>query len=149
SPEKVKGQPYKPLRSPTFKDAAVVTEASEASKRIIADKDVYFFEDFSGTAIGKSPATWNCTLINGEKALVAKAPEAAGSWIGVKGHVFKFDNFKEPFPSNFELSFNVVVPKDFTPGGKRLDVVLANSSASSFRFSIRPGYGGADGEVQV
>src|SRR5690606_31179758 len=43
SPEKVKGQPYKPLRSPTFKDAAVVTEASEASKRIIADKGVYFF----------------------------------------------------------------------------------------------------------
>lgn len=151
SPEKVKGQPYTPLRSPTFKDAGGVTEASEANKRMMADKNVYFFEDFSGTTLGKSPATWNCNLINGEKAVVVEAPEAAGSWIGVRGHNFKFSSFKEPFPPNFELSFDVAVPKDFTWGGKRLDVVLAkdNSSAPSFRFSIRPGFGGADGETEV
>ena len=151
NPEKVKDQPYKPLRSPSFKDAVVVTEASETSKKITADKNVYFFEDFSGTAIGKSPATWNSNLINGEKAVVGEAPEAAGNWIVVEGHTFKFSNFKKPFPPNFELSFDVAVPKDFTWGGKRLDVVLAkdNSSASSFRFSIRPGSGGANGEIEV
>jgi hypothetical protein len=150
-PGKVKDQPYKPLRSPSFKEAVVVTEASEASKRMTADKNVYFFEDFSGTAIGKSPATWTSNLINGEKAVVAEAPEATGNWIAIKGHAFKFSNFKNPFPPNFQLSFDVAVPKDFTWGGKRLDVVLGkdNSSASSFRFSIRPGSGGANGEIEV
>ena len=32
--KKVKGQSYKPLRSPFYKEAVVVTEASEASKRM-------------------------------------------------------------------------------------------------------------------
>ena len=152
NPEKVKDQPYKPLRSPFFKEAVVVTETSEMSKKMTADKNVYFFEDFSGTAIGKSPATWKSNLINGENAVVAEAPEAPGKWIVLKGHNFKFSDFKKPFPPNFELSFDVAVPKDFTWGGKRLDMVLAkdnNSSASSFRFSIRPGSGGANGEIQV
>ncbi|MEQ1584455.1 MAG: hypothetical protein ABL895_01140 [Cyclobacteriaceae bacterium] len=150
-PEKVKGQPYKPLRSPLFKEAVIVTEASETSKKNSADKNVYFFEDFSGTAIGKSPANWTCNLVNGEKAVVAETPEAAGNWIVVKGHAIKSSNLKNPFPSNFELSFDVAAPKDFTWGGKRLDVVLAkdNGSAYSFRFSISPGYGGANGEIQV
>lgn len=151
NPEKVKDQPYKPLRSPSFKDAVAVTESSEASKKNSADKNVFFFEDFSGTAIGKSPANWNSSLSHGEKAVVAETPEAAGNSIVVKGHTFKFSNLEKPFPPNFELSFDVAVPKDFTWGGKRLDVVLAkdNSSAFSFRFSIKPGSGGADGEIQV
>ncbi len=150
-PEKVKGQPYKPLRSPLFKEAVVVTAASEASKKNSADKNIYFFEDFSSTAIGKSPTNWKCNLVNGETAVVAETSEAAGKWIVLKGHSIKSSNFKPTFPSNFELSFDVAVPKDFTWGGKRLDVVLAkdNSSASSFRFSIRPGYGGANGEIEV
>ena len=38
NPDKVKGQPYKPLRSPTYKEAVVVTAASEASKKSAADK---------------------------------------------------------------------------------------------------------------
>lgn len=150
-PEKVKGQPYKPLRSPSFKEAAVVTEASEANKKNSADKNFYFFEDFSGTAIGKSPTNWNSSLVIGDKAVVAEAPEAAGKWIVLKGHSIKSSNLKNPFPPNFKLSFDVAVPKDFTWGGKRLDMVLAkdNGSASSFRFSIRPGYDARDGETEV
>lgn len=150
-PEKVKGQPYKPLRSPLFKETLAVTEASDASKKNSADKNVFLFEDFSGTAIGKSPTNWNSNLVNGEKAVVAETTEATGNWIVVKGHNIKLSNLKNPFPSNFELSFDVAVPKDFTWGGKRLDVVLAkdNGSASSFRFSIRPGSGGANGEIEV
>ncbi len=150
-PEKVKSQPYKPLRSPIFKEAVIVTEASEASKKNSADKNVFFFEDFSSTAVGKSPTNWSSNLVNGEKAVVAETPEATGKWIVVKGHTIKLNTLKNPIPTNFELSFDVAVPKDFTWGGKRLDVVLAkdNSSASSFRFSIRPGSGGANGETQV
>ena len=33
APEKVKGKPYQPLRSPVYKEAVVVTEASDASKK--------------------------------------------------------------------------------------------------------------------
>ena len=58
TPEKVKGQPYKPLRSPSFKEAVVVTEASEASKKNTTDKNIHFFEDFSTTGVGKKPIGW-------------------------------------------------------------------------------------------
>ena len=84
NPEKVKGQPYKPLRPPLFKEAVAVIEASEASKKNSADKNVYFFEDFSSTAVGKSPTSWSCNLVNGEKAVVAKTPEADGN--SIAGH---------------------------------------------------------------
>ena len=57
-PEKVKGQPYKPLRSPVYKEAVVVTEASEASKKNTTDKNIHFFEDFSTTTVGKKPIGW-------------------------------------------------------------------------------------------
>lgn len=153
-PEKVKDQPYKPLRSPSFKNVVVVTEASEASKKNDADKNVYFFEDFSSTAISKSPVNWNSSLINGEKAVVTETPEAAGKWIVVKGHSIKLSDLKKPFPTNFELSFDVAVPKDFTWGGKGLELVLAKEKtegvADSFvSLKLRPGSGGRDGEVTL
>ena len=46
NPEKVKGLSYKPLRSPAYKEAVVVTEASEITMKNNADKNVFFFEDF-------------------------------------------------------------------------------------------------------
>ena len=42
--EKVKGITYKPLRSPYSKEVVVVTEASEASKKNTADKNIHFFD---------------------------------------------------------------------------------------------------------
>lgn len=57
-PEKVKGQPYKPLHSPYTKETVVVAEASEASKNNLTDKNTFFFEDFSSTVIGKKPIGW-------------------------------------------------------------------------------------------
>lgn len=154
NPEKVKDQPYKPLRSPLFKETVEVTEASEASKKSSADKNVYFFEDFSGTAIGKSPTNWNSSLINGEKAVVAETPEADSKWVVVKGHTIKLSNLKNPFPPNFELSFDVAVPKDFTWGGKGLELMLAKEKtedvAESFvSLKLRPGSGGRDGEATL
>ena len=47
NPEKVKGQPYKPLRSPYAKEVIAINPASEASKKNAADRNVHFFEDFS------------------------------------------------------------------------------------------------------
>ncbi|MCY7290637.1 MAG: hypothetical protein LH615_00490, partial [Ferruginibacter sp.] len=52
-PEKVKGKSYKPLRSPFTKEAVVLNEASVASKKNSSEKRIFFFEDFSTTAIGK------------------------------------------------------------------------------------------------
>ncbi len=150
-PEKVKDQPYKPLRSPAFRESVVATEASASSKKNSTDKNVYFFEDFSGTAINKTPSNWNSNLVNGEKAVIAETVEASGKWIVVKGHYIKYSNFKTPFPANFEISYDIAVPKDFTWGGKRLDMVLSkeNTTASSFRFSISPGSNGANGNIEV
>ena len=151
NPEKVKGQSYQPLRSPTFKEAVVTTETSAEAKNAATDKNIHFFDDFSGAAIGKSSGGWSSSLNNGEKAIVAETNEATGKWIVVKGHTITPRNLKKPFPSNFELSFDVAVPKDYTWGAKRLDVVVTkdNSSDSSFRFSIKPGSGGRQGETQL
>ena len=46
-PDKVKGQPYKPLRSPSFTETAVAGKPSEAAAKSAADPTVHFFEDFS------------------------------------------------------------------------------------------------------
>ena len=75
NPEKVKGQTYKPLRSPSFKEAVVVTEASETSKKITADKNVFFFEDFSTTAPGKKPIGWQTKFANSGTTAVVTHPE--------------------------------------------------------------------------
>ena len=151
-PEKVKGQTYKPLRSPSFKEAVVTTEISVETKNAATDKNIYFFDDFSGTATGKSPSGWRSSLLNGEKAIVVEATGANEKWILIKGHTIHPVNLKKPFPLNFELSFDVAVPQGFTWGAKRLDMVLSheeNVHKSSFRFSIRPGFDAREGETEV
>jgi hypothetical protein len=61
-PGKVKGQLYKPLRSPSFIEAAAVAEPSEAARKNAADPTVHFFDDFSSGAAGKKPLNWRSTL---------------------------------------------------------------------------------------
>ena len=63
-PGKVKGQPYKPLRSPSFVETAVAAEPSEAARKTAADPTVHFFDDFSSGAVGKKPLNWRSTLDN-------------------------------------------------------------------------------------
>jgi hypothetical protein len=46
-PGKVKGQPYTPLGSPSFTEAAVLGKPSEAATKNAADPAVVFFEDLS------------------------------------------------------------------------------------------------------
>ncbi len=151
NPDKVKGRSYKPLRSPDFKEAIVVTEKSTATKEAEKNNNIYFFEDFSSNATGQKPKAWNSAL-NSKGSYTRIAEMEEEKWMEIAGN----DNItpthlKKPLPQNFELSFDVAVPKDFTWGAKRLDMILAkeNSSASSFRFSIKPGSGGQNGETQV
>ena len=61
---KVKGQPYKPLRSPSFTETVVAGKPSETATKNAADPAVVFFEDFSSSAVGKKPLNWRSTLDN-------------------------------------------------------------------------------------
>ena len=154
-PEKVKGQTYKPLRSPTYKEAVVVAEASEASKKNNADKNVFFFEDFSTTADGKIPIGWKSEIGSaGSRSVITNLDGLGGSWAIVADYTLTPAQIKKPLPQNFTLSFDVAVAQNFTWGAKRLHFKLAKETnpgnAESFLdLGIRPGYDGKDGDVSL
>jgi hypothetical protein len=154
-PEKVKGQAYKPLRSPTFKEVVVATEASEASKKIAADKNVFFFEDFSTTAPGKKPLEWQAKLANaGTTAVVTNPDGLEGNWVELRGHYINATLLKKPLPQNFTLSYDLVATQNFTWGAKGLTMQLSKETlpgnAESFlKLKLRPGSGGSDGEATL
>lgn len=157
NPEKVKGQTYKPLRSPLFKEAVTVTEASEASKKNNADKAIFFFEDFSTTGVGKNPIGWKSKLNSERKTcIVAKIEGIPGNWVEIKGNeAFTPTQLKKPFPQNFTLSLDVAVPQNFTWGAKSLKIALSKQKSdgtdeANFILSLKPGYsGGTDGSAWV
>jgi hypothetical protein len=151
--EKVKGQPYKPLRSPTYKEVVVVTEASEASKKTTADKNVHFFEDFSTTAIGKKPTGWRSQYgLNG--GVVVNLDGLDGNWVLITDNILTPTQLKKPLPQDFTLSFDIVASQNFTWGAKRLHFKLAKETSpgneeSFLDFGFRPGFDGKDGEVSL
>ena len=153
-PEKVKGQSYKPLRSPSYKEAVVVNEASVASKKNSSDKNIYFFEDFSTTAIGKSPVGWQATPSSGKSAVVTQPEGLEGNWVELKGHTINATLLKKPFPQNFTLSYELTVPQNFTWGAKGLAFQLSKETSpgnaeSYVNLRLRPGFNGRDGEAII
>lgn len=153
-PEKVKGQPYKPLHSPYANESVVVTAASEASKRNTADKNVFFFEDFSTTGIGKKPNGWK-TILSGQgtTGIVATREGLDGNWVELKGHHI-IAILKSPLPQNFTLSYDLAATQNFTWGSKGLTMQLSKETspgnAESFlMLRLRPGYDGRDGETTL
>ncbi len=154
-PEKVKGQPYKPLRSPYIKEAIVITQASEASKKNMADKNIHFFEDFSTTGIGKKPIGWKTTLgIYGSSCAITTLDGLAGNWAVISDYILTPDQLKKPLPQNFTLSFELVVAQNFTWGAKRLHFKLAKETSpgneeSFLDLGLRPGYDGRDGDASL
>lgn len=155
-PEKVKGQQYKPLRSSSYKETVVVTDASETSKKNNADKSIFFFEDFSTTAIGKKPNGWNSKLnYDGKPCIVATLDGESGNWTEIKGNEALIPNqLKKPLPQNFTISYDMVAPQNFTWGGKGLAFQLSKETtpgnAESFLMvRIRPGFDGRNGEVEI
>ncbi|MHB1196620.1 MAG: hypothetical protein ACYC0A_07245 [Lutibacter sp.] len=155
NPEKVKGQAYKPLRSPSYKEAVVVTEASEASKKNTADKNIHFFEDFSTTGVGKKPIGWKSNLgAGGSSSVVTNLGGLGGNWAVVADYTLTPSQIKKPFPQNFTLSFELVVAQNFSWGATRLHFKLAKETspgnAESFLdLGLRPGYDGRDGDVSL
>lgn len=155
-PEKVKGQPYKPLRSPVFKEAEVAVVASEVSRKTALDKNVHFFEDFSATAAGKKPAGWQTNLASDGTSTVVSTPDGlTGNWtVMAKGYTLIPNQLKKPLPQDFTLSYDLVAAQHFTWGAKGLIVRIMKETSpgnaeSYLQVKIRPGYDGKDGEVAV
>ncbi|MEO5562819.1 MAG: hypothetical protein ABIR18_05270 [Chitinophagaceae bacterium] len=154
-PEKVKGQAYKPLRSPVSKEAVVTTVASEASKKNTGDKNVHFFEDFSTTSIGKKPGGWRSSLAtDGTSGIVVNPEGLEGNWAMLLGVEITPGQLKKPLPQNFTLSYDVVASQNFTWGAKGLTFQLSKETSpgnaeSYLKLRVRPGFDGKDGEVVV
>ena len=152
--EKVKGQPYKPLRSPTYKEAVVASEGSEAAKKNTADKNVHYFEDFSTTAVGKKPIGWQSTFALGTTTVITKLDGLDGNWATMANYIIKPTQLKTPLPQNFTLSYEIVAAQNFTWGAKALTFKLskevsAGNAESYMELKLRPGFDGRDGEAAL
>jgi len=150
---KVKGQAYKPLHSPYAKETVVVAEASQASNNNLADKNTFFFEDFSTTAIGKKPIGWRSEygLTGG---IVENPAGIDGNWVLITGNTLTPNQLKKPLPQNFTLSYDLVASQNFTWGAKGLTLQLSKETspgnAESFlKLKLRPGFDGKDGEATL
>lgn len=154
NPGKVKGQSYKPLRSADYKEAVVVSEASEAAKKNTTDKNIHFFEDFSTTAVGKKPIGWNSSLANGATSVVSKLDGLDGNWAVMSNYIITPTQLKKPLPQNFTLSYEIVAAQNFTWGARGLTFQLSKEGSpgnaeSYLQLKLRPGYDGRDGEATL
>jgi hypothetical protein len=152
-PAKVKGQPYKPLRSPSFTEAVVAGKSSEAATKNAADPAVVFFEDFSSSPVGKKPLNWHSTLDNaGATSVVTELKGLDGHWASMAGMQIKPTGLKTPLPRDFELSYDVVAAQNYRWGAKGLTFKLSRTAGTTTSFlavKIRPGFDGRQGEVEI
>ena len=149
---KVKGQPYKPLRSPSFTETVVAGKASAAAAKNAADPAVVFFEDFSSSAVGKKPLNWKSTLDNtGASSVVTELKGLDGRWATMAGMQVTPTGMKTPLPRDFELSYEVVAAQNYRWGAKGLTLKLSKTGgpASFLSVKIRPGFDGRQGEVEI
>ncbi len=155
-PAKVKGQPYKPLRSPIYREQVIATESSAASKTNKANSNIFFFDDFSSTPMGKVPIGWRSELNNdGIQSTVVQLEGLDGKWAKLSGNNTLLPlQLPKPLPQNFALSYDVVVFQGFTWGSKGLTLKLAKelsqgSAESYLVLKLRPGYDGRGGELSI
>ena len=150
--DKVKGQPYKPLRSPSLTETVVAGKASEAAAKSAADPALAFFEDFSASPVGKKPLNWHSTLDNtGATSVVTELKGLDGHWAAMAGMVIKPTSLKTPLPRDFEMSYDVVAAQSYRWGARGLILKLSKTAgtASFLAVKIRPGFDGRPGEVEI
>ena len=152
-PAKVKGQPYQPLRSPSFTETVVAGKASEAAAKNAADPAVVFFEDFSSSPVGKKPLNWHSTLDKtGATSVVTELKGLDGHWAAMAGMVIKPTGLKTPLPRDFEMSYDVVAAQGYRWGARGLILKLSKTVGTTTSFlstKIRPGFDGRQGEVEI
>jgi len=154
-PDKVKGQPYKPLRSPAAVEVVTGGKLSDAATRNAADPAVHFFDDFSSGVVGKKPLNWNSTLDNkGTSSVVTELNGLNGRWASMGGMRITPTGLKTPLPRDFELSYDIVAPQNYRWGARGLTLRLSRAPAagageSFLSLRVRPGFGGREGEVVI
>jgi hypothetical protein len=152
-PEKVKGVPYAPLRPARVETAAV--EASAASKKVAADPNVYFFDDFSTTPVGKPALDWKSTLTNtGASSVVVELKGLEGRWAALTGFTVTPARVTSPLPPDFTVSYDLVAARGYTWGARGMTFRLlkgdeGTASQSFFSVRLRPGFDGRDGEAVI
>ena len=130
-PDKVKGQPYKPLRSPSFTETAVAGKPSEAATKSAADPTVVFFDDFSSAVVGKKPLNWKSTLDNtGATSVVTELKGLDGHWASMSGFDADAHGHEDPLPRDFEVSYDVVAAQNYTWGAHGLIFKLSGTPAA-------------------
>lgn len=154
NPEKVKGQSYKPTRSPAYKEAVLVSEASEATKKNATDKSIHFFDDFSTSTVGKKPIGWQSSLALGATSVITKLDGLDGNWAVMANYKITPTQLKKPLPQDFTLSYELVAAQDFTWGARGLTFQLskelsAGNTESYLQLKLRPGFDGRDGEAEL
>jgi hypothetical protein len=153
APEKVKGQAYAPLRNPAATAAVAPTAASASSKARAADPNMFFFDDFSTTPVGRAPIGWTSTLNNnGESSIVATIDGVPGHWATTTGFTLTLGQLKTPLPADFTVTYDLVAAADYTWGARGMTFMLSTGAGSGGRGSfvslrLRPGSGTGDGEA--
>lgn len=155
-PEKVKGRRYKPLQSLVKEEKAVLQESSGETRKNETDPSVFFFDDFSATVPGQKPNGWKSEMnAEAKMATVTAVNSEKGKWMEIKGNYFVFpQQMKMPLPANFELSFDLAVPKDIPWGAKALELFLCtqnklNENDGFIKIRFRAGFSGRPGEITM
>ena len=151
-PAKVKGQPYKPLRSPSATEVVTAATPSAAAARSAADPTVHFFDDFSTGVVGKRPLDWKSTLNNtGASSVVTELKGLEGHWASMAGMQIAPTGMKIPLPRDFEVSYDVVAAQNYRWGARGLTFKLSKTAgpASFLSVKVRPGFDGRQGEVEI
>ena len=154
NPEKIKGQSYKPIRSPTDKGAVLAGEQSEATKKSNRDGIIHFFEDFSASTVGKKPMGWQSSFALGTTSVITKLDGLDGNWAIMANYIIKPTQLNTPLPQNFTLSYELVAAQNFTWGARGLvfqlsKEVSAGNAESYLQLKLRPGFDGKDGEAML
>jgi len=154
-PDKVKGQPYTPLRSPSAVETAVAATPSAAAAKSAADPAVFFFDDFSTGVVGRRPLNWKSSLDNtGATSVVTELKGLDGHWASIGGMHLTPTGMKTPLPRDFELSYDVIAAQNYTWGAHGMTFRLSRAPAagkgeSFLSLRIRPGFSGREGEVVI
>jgi hypothetical protein len=155
-PGKVKGVGYHPLRSPVARETVVTREASPVAKTNAADRNIYFYEDFSTSSVGKKPVGWQARLaLDGSTSIVTTPEDLEGNWALMSGNYFLSPlRMKGEWPQNFTLSYDVVAAQNYTWGAKGLTMELSQeispgNKKAYLQLRLRPGFDGRDGEATI
>ncbi len=86
-------------------------EKATVARRLPAN--MYFLEDFAGTAVGEKPGGWYVPGV-GVPSIIAKVDGESGHWVQLGQHQLMPVAGKEPLPENFRMEFDAATDKDFT-----------------------------------